>query len=199
MSKSVEAFRTIGEVADELDVPKHVLRFWEGKFPHIRPMKRGGGRRYYRPEDMELLRGIRHLLHAEGYTIKGVQKILREQGIDQVKEAAAAATAVMAAEAQSARVRSPRRRSANGASREAKPSQPAKATARGADAVEAANDDTTGQTSASQITAKRSAKQDVIANAIRELEQCLEILSATAGLQSQPSSAPAAKLRASRS
>ncbi len=85
MNKAAEAFRTIGEVADELDVPKHVLRFWEAKFPQIRPMKRGGGRRYYRPEDMELLRGIRHLLHAEGYTIKGVQKILREQGIDQVK------------------------------------------------------------------------------------------------------------------
>ena len=85
MNKSAEAFRTISEVAEELDVPKHVLRFWEGKFPQIRPMKRGGGRRYYRPEDMELLRGIRHLLHAEGYTIKGVQKILREQGIDQVK------------------------------------------------------------------------------------------------------------------
>jgi DNA-binding transcriptional MerR regulator len=91
MSKSAEAFRTIGEVAGELDVPKHVLRFWEGKFPHIRPMKRGGGRRYYRPEDMDLLRGIRHLLHAEGYTIKGVQKILREQGVDQVKAAAAGA------------------------------------------------------------------------------------------------------------
>ncbi len=85
MSKAVEAFRTISEVADELDVPKHVLRFWEAKFPQIRPMKRGGGRRYYRPEDMELLRGIRHLLHAEGYTIKGVQKILREHGIEHVK------------------------------------------------------------------------------------------------------------------
>ena len=85
MSKATEAFRTISEVAVELEVPKHVLRFWEAKFPQIRPMKRGGGRRYYRPEDMELLRGIRHLLHAEGYTIKGVQKILREHGIDQVK------------------------------------------------------------------------------------------------------------------
>jgi DNA-binding transcriptional MerR regulator len=85
MSKSIEAFRTISEVADELDVHKHVLRFWESKFPQIKPMKRGGGRRYYRPEDMILLRGIRHLLQAEGYTIKGVQKILREQGIDQVK------------------------------------------------------------------------------------------------------------------
>ncbi len=91
MNKAAEAFRTIGEVADDLDVPKHVLRFWEGKFPQIRPMKRGGGRRYYRPEDMELLRGIRHLLHAEGYTIKGVQKILREQGIEQVKALSRAA------------------------------------------------------------------------------------------------------------
>jgi DNA-binding transcriptional MerR regulator len=86
MSKAAEAFRTISEVADELDVQKHVLRFWEARFPQVRPMKRGGGRRYYRPEDMELLRGIRHLLHAEGYTIKGVQKILREQGIDSVKQ-----------------------------------------------------------------------------------------------------------------
>jgi DNA-binding transcriptional MerR regulator len=86
MSKAAEAFRTISEVADELDVQKHVLRFWEARFPQVRPMKRGGGRRYYRPEDMELLRGIRHLLHAEGYTIKGVQKILREQGIDHVKK-----------------------------------------------------------------------------------------------------------------
>jgi DNA-binding transcriptional MerR regulator len=85
MSKTAEAFRTISEVASELDVPKHVLRFWEARFPQIKPMKRGGGRRYYRPEDLALLRGICHLLHAEGYTIKGVQKILREQGIDQVK------------------------------------------------------------------------------------------------------------------
>ena len=85
MDKENDAFRTISEVAEELDVPKHVLRFWEVKFPQVRPMKRGGGRRYYRPEDLDLLRGIRHLLHAEGYTIKGVQKILREQGVDQVK------------------------------------------------------------------------------------------------------------------
>jgi DNA-binding transcriptional MerR regulator len=103
MMKTADAFRTISEVAGELDVPKHVLRFWEGRFPQIKPMKRGGGRRYYRPEDLQLLRGICHLLHAEGYTIKGVQKILREQGVDQVKRvgsapalpgaAAAAATA----------------------------------------------------------------------------------------------------------
>jgi DNA-binding transcriptional MerR regulator len=86
MSKSAEAFRTISEVAAELGVPKHVLRFWEIKFAHIRPMKRGGGRRLYRPEDMALLCGIRHLLHRDGYTIKGVQKILREQGVEAVKQ-----------------------------------------------------------------------------------------------------------------
>ena len=85
MAKASEAFRTISEVADELDVPKHVLRFWEGKFPQIRPMKRGGGRRYYRPEDVELLKGIQVLLHLEGFTIRGVQKILKEQGTEQVK------------------------------------------------------------------------------------------------------------------
>lgn len=86
MNKSAGAFRTISEVADELGVPKHVLRFWENKFAHIRPMKRGGGRRFYRPEDMELLLGVRDLLHRDGYTIKGVQRILREQGVDAVKQ-----------------------------------------------------------------------------------------------------------------
>ncbi len=86
MSKAADAFRTISEVAEDLDVPKHVLRFWEARFPHIKPMKRGGGRRYYRPADLELLRGIRHLLHDQGYTIKGVQKILREQGVEAVKQ-----------------------------------------------------------------------------------------------------------------
>ena len=81
MDKAPEAFRTISEVADELKVPKHVLRFWEAKFAQLKPMKRGGGRRYYRPEDVALLRGIRFLLYDDGYTIRGVQKILREQGI----------------------------------------------------------------------------------------------------------------------
>lgn len=85
MRKSAEAFRTISEVAEKLDVPKHVLRFWEVKFPQIRPMKRGGGRRYYRPEDVELLSGIRALLHTDGFTIKGVQKILKEQGAEYAK------------------------------------------------------------------------------------------------------------------
>jgi DNA-binding transcriptional MerR regulator len=80
-NKAPEAFRTISEVADELDLPQHVLRFWETRFRDIKPMKRGGGRRYYRPDDVDLLRGIRHLLYGEGYTIRGVQRILREQGV----------------------------------------------------------------------------------------------------------------------
>jgi DNA-binding transcriptional MerR regulator len=80
VDKAPEAFRTISEVANELNVPKHVLRFWEAKFAQLKPMKRGGGRRYYRPEDVVLLRGIRFLLYDDGYTIRGVQKILREQG-----------------------------------------------------------------------------------------------------------------------
>lgn len=88
MPKAKEAFRNIGEVADELAIKKHVLRFWEQKFPQLRPMKRGGGRRLYRPSDMELLKGIQDLLQNAGYTIKGVQKILREQGVEQVKKAA---------------------------------------------------------------------------------------------------------------
>jgi DNA-binding transcriptional MerR regulator len=81
VEKSPSAFRTISEVADELDVPQHVLRFWETKFPQVRPLKRGGGRRYYRPEDVELLRNICALLYREGYTIKGVQRLLREGGL----------------------------------------------------------------------------------------------------------------------
>ena len=78
LEKSASAFRTISEVAEELDVPQHVLRFWETKFLQVRPLKRGGGRRYYRPEDVDLLRAIRSLLYQEGYTIKGVQKLMRE-------------------------------------------------------------------------------------------------------------------------
>jgi DNA-binding transcriptional MerR regulator len=82
--KAPEAFRTISEVAEQLDVPQHVLRFWETRFSQIRPMKRGGGRRYYRPEDVDLLKGIRTLLYGEGYTIRGAQKILKENGVAHV-------------------------------------------------------------------------------------------------------------------
>jgi len=80
MDKSPDAFRTISEAAEDLDLPQHVLRFWETRFPQIKPLKRGGGRRYYRPDDVELLRVIKQLLYGEGYTIKGVQKLFKEQG-----------------------------------------------------------------------------------------------------------------------
>ncbi|MCO5065750.1 MAG: MerR family transcriptional regulator [Rhizobiaceae bacterium] len=80
MEKSPDAFRTISEVAEDLDLPQHVLRFWETRFNQIKPMKRGGGRRYYRPQDVELIKGIRYMLYDQGYTIKGVQKLLKENG-----------------------------------------------------------------------------------------------------------------------
>jgi DNA-binding transcriptional MerR regulator len=97
MEKSPDAFRTISEVADDLDLPQHVLRFWETRFPQIKPMKRGGGRRYYRPEDVELLKGIRHLLYDHGYTIKGVQKLLKTNGNKFVAAAASGDLATMEA------------------------------------------------------------------------------------------------------
>jgi DNA-binding transcriptional MerR regulator len=85
LDKAPDAFRTISEVADDLDIPQHVLRFWETRFVQIKPMKRSGGRRYYRPDDVDLLRGIRRLLYGEGYTIRGVQRILKEHGIKSVQ------------------------------------------------------------------------------------------------------------------
>jgi DNA-binding transcriptional MerR regulator len=86
IAKAPDAFRTISEVSEALDVPQHVLRFWEAKFAQVKPLKRAGGRRYYRPDDIDLLKGIRALLYAEGFTIKGVQKVLREQGAKHVAE-----------------------------------------------------------------------------------------------------------------
>jgi DNA-binding transcriptional MerR regulator len=88
MEKSPEAYRTIREVADSLDLPQHVLRFWETRFPQIRPLKRAGGRRYYRPDDIERLRLIKRLLYDEGYTIKGVQKLFKEQGVQALSSVA---------------------------------------------------------------------------------------------------------------
>ncbi len=96
--KSAAAFRTISEVSADLDVPQHVLRFWESKFTPVRPLKRGGGRRYYRPEDVELLRRIRNLLYTDGYTIKGVQRLLREGHGKLEPEAGAASGAVPSGE-----------------------------------------------------------------------------------------------------
>jgi DNA-binding transcriptional MerR regulator len=88
MEKSPEAYRTIREVADSLDLPQHVLRFWETRFPQIKPLKRAGGRRYYRPDDIDRLRLIKRLLYEEGYTIKGVQKLFKEQGVQALSAAA---------------------------------------------------------------------------------------------------------------
>src|SRR6187401_1156709 len=94
LEKAPEAFRTISEVAEELDIPQHVLRFWETRFAQIKPMKRSGGRRYYRPDDVDLLKGIRRLLYGEGYTIRGVQRILKEHGIKSVQGLADQTSAV---------------------------------------------------------------------------------------------------------
>jgi len=98
--KSKAAFRTISEVADELDVAQHVLRFWETKFHQISPLKRGGGRRYYRPEDIDFLRKIKRLLYTEGYTIKGVQRLIRQGGISALQETGEAAPVADAVEEQ---------------------------------------------------------------------------------------------------
>ena len=88
--KGAQAFRTISEVAEDLNVPQHVLRFWEGKFPQLKPLKRGGGRRYYRPEDIALLRRIAGLLYSQGYTIKGVQRLLGDDGANAASDSAPA-------------------------------------------------------------------------------------------------------------
>lgn len=93
MSKSADAFRTISEVSTELSVPKHVLRFWEQRFKQLKPLKRGGGRRFYRPEDVELIKGIQALLNRHAYTIRGVQRILKEHGVERVKDLAKGAAA----------------------------------------------------------------------------------------------------------
>lgn len=181
MSKAAEAFRTISEVADELDVQKHVLRFWEARFPQVRPMKRGGGRRYYRPEDMELLRGIRHLLHAEGYTIKGVQKILREHGIDHVKhfgrtpdEAAAISTG--------------RRRMVDA---RALPANVPSATHGRGDV-----NTTLARRGISRRNATTAEQLDLVQAAIRELEECKSILLETLAKKDQPVAATRAPRRA---
>jgi DNA-binding transcriptional MerR regulator len=93
VAKGPDAFRTISEAADELGAPQHVLRFWETKFSFIRPMKRAGGRRFYRPHDIQVLRGVKRLLHEEGYSIKGVQKLHRDQGVKRLLAAAAGGAA----------------------------------------------------------------------------------------------------------
>lgn len=174
MSKAAEAFRTISEVAGELDVQKHVLRFWEARFPQVRPMKRGGGRRYYRPEDMELLRGIRHLLHAEGYTIKGVQKILREQGIDHVKQYGRAPVAAEEA-------------AAEGHGKRGRPATRAMAPARQPAPVRAPESAiAVAKPGAPRVRVGAAQGQAIIEAAIRELEACRRTLLETVGKKEAP-------------
>jgi DNA-binding transcriptional MerR regulator len=170
MSKAADAFRTISEVAAELAVPKHVLRFWEAKFPQIRPMKRGGGRRYYRPGDMELLRGIRHLLHAEGYTIKGVQKILREQGVDVVKAASRTVTGAGEAEPRT------RRSGPRPVHEPAEVRAAAAATSSGSGPGDAAP------------ASREPSRADLVARLVAELEACRSLL--TADIEAAPARAP---------
>lgn len=176
MSKTAQAFRTISEVSDELDVPKHVLRFWELKFPQIKPMKRGGGRRYYRPEDLELLSGIRHLLHAEAYTIKGVQKILREKGVDAVK-AAPEGTPTKSVEI------APRGKAAKG-----------RAATRGTVAAKLAA--STGKARGSEPAPMPPAVTKAVEQAIAELKACRALLSQSPERANESSkSAPARRAR----
>lgn len=190
MSKAPTAFRTISEVSEELDVPKHVLRFWEMKFPQIKPMKRGGGRRYYRPEDMALLKGICHLLHAEAYTIKGVQKILRERGIDTVKEMGDAKTPATAAKATTAR-KTAGKRAAGKAPRKVTAGKAAKTAPSKAARQRAASKAPAASPPAPQLDA---AVIDALNRAISELQACRSALLGTPeATRSRPRSAGQAR------
>lgn len=185
MEKSSSAFRTISEVAAELDVPKHVLRFWEGKFPQLRPMKRGGGRRYYRPEDVDLLRGIRWLLYSDGYTIKGVQRILRDNGVRFVKECWRGAPAP---EPKAAEAPMPIPNLAGEAAKEARRAKavPARPAAKGAKAEDAA------PTVEAQVNMGQRA---MLAALLKELEECRDLLRAASPAEKRRAAAPARKGR----
>lgn len=152
MAKSADAFRTISEVSTELDVPKHVLRFWEQRFKQLKPLKRGGGRRFYRPEDVELIKGIKALLNRDAYTIRGVQRILKEQGVEVVKRLATDDSAALLAAAP------PSRATADESPR--------------SDARRAAGARAPERTSREAAPAER----DVVAAAISELSACRALL-----------------------
>ncbi len=170
MDKSPDAFRTISEVAEDLDLPQHVLRFWETRFTQIKPMKRGGGRRYYRPQDVELIKGIRHLLYDQGYTIKGVQKILREQGIEQVK--------VLARGAQTPTRRTDSAKSAPTPARKSKGASAATAAPSHTPQIQPAASPNTSSSTTSSAGAggPAASRAEVIRSVIRELEQCRALL-----------------------
>lgn len=182
MEKSYSAFRTISEVAADLAVPKHVLRFWEGKFPQLRPMKRGGGRRYYRPEDVDLLRGIRWLLYSDGYTIKGVQRILRDSGVRFVKECWRADA--KQPDKKPAETPMPIPNLAGEAAKEARRSGAPRQVRRRADAQVA---EVPGQ----EDVAVSGGQRALLASVLTELEECRDMLRAAA----KPEGAPAKKPR----
>lgn len=162
MAKSADAFRTISEVSTELDVPKHVLRFWEQRFKQLKPLKRGGGRRFYRPEDVELIKGIQTLLNRDAYTIRGVQKILREHGVERVKRlASAGAAGSLIAVLQEA---------------EAETAKPAKATATNGQETARRKKPASGEATSSGAAARAPVGRDVVAAAIAELSACRALL-----------------------
>jgi DNA-binding transcriptional MerR regulator len=171
MAKSADAFRTISEVSTELDVPKHVLRFWEQRFKQLKPLKRGGGRRFYRPEDVELIKGIKALLNRDAYTIRGVQRILKEQGIEAVKRLATGDAAALLAAVPPA--------------------------GRAADASSASNGRRTAGTRKTQRVSRETAPagRDVVAAAISELSVCRALLAGETLRAKAPSAAGAASGR----
>jgi len=182
LEKSYSAFRTISEVAADLAVPKHVLRFWEGKFPQLRPMKRGGGRRYYRPEDVDLLRGIRWLLYSDGYTIKGVQRILRDSGVRFVKECWRADA--KQPDKKPAEAPMPIPNLAGEAAKEARRSGAPRQVRRPADAQVA-------EVPGKEDVAVSGGQRALLASVLTELEECRDMLRAAA----KPEGAPAKKPR----
>jgi DNA-binding transcriptional MerR regulator len=174
MAKSADAFRTISEVSTELDVPKHVLRFWEQRFKQLKPLKRGGGRRFYRPEDVELIKGIKSLLNRDAYTIRGVQRILKEHGVELVKGlangdvAAALSAGLPQASESAAALPAPNGRRAAG----------------------------TRRRSGGEATAHRApAGRDVVAAAISELSACRALLAGETGRAKAPAAVSAAGAR----
>ena len=178
MAKSADAFRTISEVSTELDVPKHVLRFWEQRFKQLKPLKRGGGRRFYRPEDVELIKGIKALLNRDAYTIRGVQKILREHGVELVKRLAKG-------DASAALVAGPREAASTAATASATNGRPApgrpKAQRTGGEAPPAPRASPLGR--------------DVVAAAISELNACRALLAGETLRAKAPTSVGAASGR----
>jgi DNA-binding transcriptional MerR regulator len=170
-TKAPGAFRTISEVATDLAVPQHVLRFWESKFSQVKPLKRGGGRRYYRPEDVDLLRGIRHLLYSDGYTIKGVQKLLREIGSKTIMESGRSLSAHGGTGA--AGVAAARTRRQSGATEPQAGAQAADDTAPGIDGGDKAAQADRGAAASAGLTTAQRGKLSALATELAEIKDIL--------------------------